>query len=428
MTTMFSRVRRSGVAAVALSSAIVLSACSGGGTTAGGGGGGEHGDSIEIFLTHPGNNALSPMEGVPPAVQAAVKAVNDAGGVKGRQLKLIECNNNLDAAQSMSCAQKAVDDDVVALVGQTDLSSADTLPILEAAGIPSVGLYSYNVPYDAESPASYPLNGGSAQGYLATPYVMQQKGLKSLVVQACEYPSCGAPASDMTKLGPLYGIDVKGTVNVMNAGMPDYSPVATKTKSFAPDTVVQIIAPGTATGAARASAGVGFNPQYVANQQSVGEREIAAAEGLFKNTLLVGAFPSPRSQDIPISKQYATEMGAFNNGQTAQEWLDSVVFTTSAFNAFNGWLSVHALAAAIELIPGDEVTASTLTKVLNDRTTKIDLFGLGDWTPGVPGPSPYPRFTNMTTYVMYSDENSRLQTDMGIKPFDAHPMVEQLGR
>jgi ABC-type branched-subunit amino acid transport system substrate-binding protein len=406
----------------ALAAVTLTTACAGGGNTPSADNAGLDGDPIKIFVTYPGDNPLSPMPEIPDAAKAAVKAINEAGGVKDRPLELIECNNNFDPAQALDCARQAVSDGVVALVGQTDISTLDTLPVLEAGGIPSVGLYSYNNPIDGQSPASYPLNGGSGQAYLALPQVMKDSGLTSLVIQTCEYPSCVTPAADLTTMGPDYGVDVKGTIEVLNAGLPDYSPVATKTKSLDPEAVVQIISFGPSVAAARAAADIGFEPQYIGNQQSMGEREIADGEGLYTGILLSGPFPSPRTQELEISKQYVAERAAYD-GVSADQWLEELEMTNASFNEENAWLAVHAFAEAAALIEGDEVTSETLTAVLNDPATSIPLYDLTTWTPGVPGAEPYPRYTNMTNWVMVADDNGQLQT-ADIEPFDVVPLLE----
>lgn len=73
------------------------------------------------------------------AVQGAVNAVNDNGGVDGRPLELIVCADKGDANIAAACGRQFVDEGVVAVVGSAGRFSANWFPITAAAGIPFVG-------------------------------------------------------------------------------------------------------------------------------------------------------------------------------------------------------------------------------------------------------------------------------------------------
>ncbi len=104
--------RSRGLAAiVAVVSLVSLAAC-GSGSGSGGSGG-----SIEImsFGTTSSSSGSNAPEG-DVAIRAAIKAVDDAGGINGRKVTVVSCNDQADPNQAATCARQAVSDKVAAVV------------------------------------------------------------------------------------------------------------------------------------------------------------------------------------------------------------------------------------------------------------------------------------------------------------------------
>ncbi|MGC0237805.1 hypothetical protein [Arthrobacter sp. SD76] len=121
-------------------------------------------------------------------------------------------------------------------------------------------------------------------------------------------------------------------------------------------------------------------------------------------------------------QKYIQDRGA-HAGVTGEEWIADAVLDTSWNNDINAWLSVYALAKAVELIPGDDVTAKTLTDTLNASDTSIDLFGFQTWTPGVAGPAGYERMPQMVSY--FNEIKGGKIAAMDLAPFDLVPMLNK---
>jgi branched-chain amino acid transport system substrate-binding protein len=74
------------------------------------------------------------------AAEAAVEYVNtELGGAAGRPLKLETCVTDGSPEQSSACANELLEKDPVAFVGETELGTAGSVPIIEQAGVPFVG-------------------------------------------------------------------------------------------------------------------------------------------------------------------------------------------------------------------------------------------------------------------------------------------------
>jgi hypothetical protein len=96
---------------------------------------------------------------MPALARAYARWVNAHGGIKGRTLKVLTCNDHNDAVDAAHCADRAVEENAVAVVGSYSQYGDEFLPELEGAGIPYIGGYGITSA-EFTSPLSYPVNGG----------------------------------------------------------------------------------------------------------------------------------------------------------------------------------------------------------------------------------------------------------------------------
>ncbi|AOR37275.1 hypothetical protein BFF78_23800 [Streptomyces fodineus] len=97
--------------------------------------------------------------GMPAMAYAYAKWINAHGGVNGRKLKVLTCNDHNDSVGAAKCARYAADENVVAVVGSYSQFTDSYSAPLEGAGIPYIG--GYGVTNDEfTGQLSYPVNGG----------------------------------------------------------------------------------------------------------------------------------------------------------------------------------------------------------------------------------------------------------------------------
>src|SRR5215218_1214059 len=107
---------------------LALSACGGG---AGAGTGTGANDTIKILQVAPYESQTTSLPFMKTAAQAAVEEINAAGGVKGRKLELLTCNEKQDPNEALKCAQKAAREKATAVVGSLTTFGAQVMPVLE---------------------------------------------------------------------------------------------------------------------------------------------------------------------------------------------------------------------------------------------------------------------------------------------------------
>ncbi|WP_431959524.1 ABC transporter substrate-binding protein [Actinacidiphila sp. bgisy160] len=114
---------------------------------------------IVVMTWAPQNTDATNMPGMPAMAKTFAKYVNARGGVAGRELKVITCNDHNNSRGAGDCAQRAADEGAVAVVGSYSQYGSAFTSTLEAEGIPYLG--GYGITQDEfESPLSYPVNGG----------------------------------------------------------------------------------------------------------------------------------------------------------------------------------------------------------------------------------------------------------------------------
>ncbi|MFF7858670.1 ABC transporter substrate-binding protein [Streptomyces sp. NPDC007904] len=121
---------------------------------------GDSGDGpITVMTWAPENTDTTNKPGMPAFAQAYARWVNGRGGLDGRTLKVLTCNEKNDSVGAARCARRAVKENAVAVVGSYSQHADSFLPTLEGAGIAYIGGYGITTD-EFTSPLSYPVNGG----------------------------------------------------------------------------------------------------------------------------------------------------------------------------------------------------------------------------------------------------------------------------
>ncbi|MFF8832454.1 ABC transporter substrate-binding protein [Streptomyces sp. NPDC015131] len=144
------------LAAAAVGSAALLAGC---GVIPGATGGSR--EPLTVMTWAPDKTRATNMPGMPAMGQAYARWANSRGGIGGRELRVLTCNEGNEPAGASACARRAVREGVVAVVGSYSQFGRAFMPQLEAADIPYIGGYGLT-DEEFKSPVSYPVNGGQA--------------------------------------------------------------------------------------------------------------------------------------------------------------------------------------------------------------------------------------------------------------------------
>ncbi|GAA2425116.1 ABC transporter substrate-binding protein [Streptomyces macrosporus] len=117
--------------------------------------------TVTVMTWAPQGTKATNMPGMPAMAEAYARWVNATGGINGRTLRVLTCNDHNDSVRAARCAHRARTEGAVAVVGSYSQHGRTFMAALESAGIPYIGGYGIT---DEEftSPLSYPVNGGLA--------------------------------------------------------------------------------------------------------------------------------------------------------------------------------------------------------------------------------------------------------------------------
>lgn len=114
---------------------------------------------VVVMTWAPEDTGATNMPGMIAMAQAFEHYVNDTGGLNGRKLKVLTCNEHNDSVAVSQCVQQAADAHAVAVVGSYSEEGSTFSTALESNNIAYLG--GYGITQDEfQSPLSYPVNGG----------------------------------------------------------------------------------------------------------------------------------------------------------------------------------------------------------------------------------------------------------------------------
>ncbi|MFJ3232354.1 ABC transporter substrate-binding protein [Streptomyces sp. NPDC086787] len=329
-------------------------------------------DPIKVMTWAPENTDATNKPGMPAMARAYAKWINAHGGINGRDLTVLTCNDHNDGITAARCAQRAVDENVVAVVGSYSQYGDSYLPVLQTAGIPYIG--GYGVTNDEfTSVTSYPVNGGQ-------PSLLA--GLGEALAGRCGRVALVRPDSIAgDELAPLLDSGLKAgghpaaddqpaAENATEYGGPSQQALTAATKDPThKGCVVPALGDRTDTfmdsfrrdredyRAVRTATVLGNVDQTVINRTG-------GAHGPYEGAYISGWYPVTSDPRWDRMKKVINEQ-AF--GDNRIDPADTGVQTT--------WIAYTVLKGALERLAGQEVTARSVRNTL-DHGLKVDTDGL----------------------------------------------------
>ena len=258
------RLAKAMVAMVALSLAVA-----GLGGTAGAGGK-VTGEPVKIgVITSVGVSGID-LPTLEEGAQAAAEYVTkELGGIAGRPVEAIVCNDKSDPAQDAVCAQKFIDEGVIAITGLGPTWGDNGLPITAAANIPFVGLPISNAEFI--NPSSYPMTGGSASAFPALAKYFLDKGVKKAAIIYADL-AAGKLAADALLGDPLIAGGVEVVAIPEKVGAPDFTPAVVQANAGDPDVIFMLFSGPDCVRILQAAGQVGVNASMAGAGSCVEEK------------------------------------------------------------------------------------------------------------------------------------------------------------
>jgi branched-chain amino acid transport system substrate-binding protein len=378
-------------AATSASSGTSTAASASSGTTA-------TGSPIKIGNISPVSGVLA-YPGVAAAVKAAVRDVNDHGGIAGHPIDLIFCDEASDPNKAAACARTMVSNHVAATVGDFSPTGEQNItPILAAAKIPQIGTFAFSTALS--DPYNFLLVGAQPGVDAASAYQAKLAGKKwgaavlDLAISQAytKYFGSVAASSGATMTvakSPITATDVSSSASTLAAAKPDI--------------IILLTTGQQATQIALDAKQLGYTGKFVVDLQAYSASTVGQIAPVAGQTVFASQLPPvSASTQYPALNQFFSDMKAeAASGDSAAEVTPKFVQDSTV----DGWLAVIAL----QKIAG-AASATTSSAILTAfRSAKNVPLGLvASWTPNKPGPAAFPRISNTTYYFEKLDSSGAL--------------------
>jgi len=362
------------------------------------------GEVVKIGLISPidSPNVSNPLDEL--TLNAAVDYWNNQGGAgaNGVTIEGVVCDSRGDANGEVACARELVEEGVVATVGDlTFVNPAAAVEVLEAAGIPRIGLSTGDQAQFGSS-VSFPVSAGPIAEMVTAAVGLVEQGAETVVVVSVETPTAGALLELIR--GPFAdaGLEILSRVPVTESAT-DYSPYVAEAQRSDPDAVMVIT--GEAQAAQFVAASAQLNAQYTIAglTPSFSLDTLRDHKDLMKDAVLVNSLPYPtvnNGKAFPGLKTFFKAMKASGESELAPKKL-----VPSSLRVWMGVLGFVRVTA--------DVTEFSNTSVVEALGTvqEVDMDGLiPPWTPSTPGYSVFAAISNHFVYIM-SFNGKNLVTD-----------------
>lgn len=328
--------------------------------------------------------------------QAAAAGVNARGGIGGKDVEIVFCNESLDPNKGRACVRDLIKQDITAMTGMSvSTMEADAVKMLNEAGIANLGSFTYGAA--TSDPNSYLLNGGHD--------FVQAASIKAGVDQAGPqqvWVPFDVPLNQAYNTLYAAGLPVAGGELVDTVRAPptttDMAPIASQVAKSGADVMNPQMAGSLLINLAKTLHQLGWDGRWVTSDTGFVDADLDLfPDGWLDRGIFVGFFPPmSAAADYPGLMQLKEDFTlAKQDGVKNVPATDRFVRGV-AVNAY------FAVIAAAQVADQAGVTDSESFKKAMDAAENIDLGGvMAPWNPNASASKSSPRVSNGAMYVYH---------------------------
>lgn len=296
------------------------------------------GEPVKVMTIAPTETQVSDIPEVPAAVRAAADGLNQRGGIGGRPVEVVYCNDRNDPNEAAGCARQAVEEGVVAVVGAYSLAGSDrVIPVLEDAEIPYINPVVLGAD-DTSSPVSFLMTGDVIANFVGCGVALADAGATK--VKAIRLDVAAAAQSEaFVDMGLASGgLELEGAVPVP-PGTTDVTPFVASALEDDTDGIVIIDTIQAVQQYLTSMQQTGVDLEevkvctiYDALPETAVEDLGDAADGVY----VTSAFPTRSDEVGGLMAQFLADMDAKGDDVPRND------------HAINGWLGMELLSRVAE--------------------------------------------------------------------------------
>lgn len=324
------------------------------------------------------------------AAEASVAAFNKRGGVGGRCMKLMSCDDKADPNAATDCARSIIASKSVASVNDT--TSAGDVAVKDLyleANYPRVGLSPGTPDYSAA--VSYNLGGGGLGTTFEMIPPLLKAGKKNIAAIHVDLPAFAAAVGLITGIIEAGGGKLVADIPVP-AGTTNYDQFILSAEQAGADGIMMPLGDKESIQVMKAASGLGSKLAFSVSLGTFNQKAVQDLGDLGKQMVFNAEVP-PATVDpaqFPAMKQILDDLGATNVPELKPELVES--------SSIRSWLAVYAFVTVMGKTDVANITRESVTTAFN-AATDIDMLGLQPkWTPNKPSPGVFTRISNPTYY------------------------------
>ena len=292
-----------------------------------------------------------------------VRLVNEAwadyvneelGGINGRPLEVISCDDEGDPGKTVQCVQDLIDDGVIAFVNNSSLAfGANALPIMEAEGLPNIGGWPVSPP-EYNSELNYPTTPGASGSYPSLATYLASQGAKSLALVFTDTPSGQGVNDSIQQLWDDLGGEKYVGVS-FDPTAADFVPTLTRVKDVNPDGVIFAVGEGAAGRMFQAAQVVGLDATLAATATAATQAVFDSAGDAVDGVLFAMAVLPPdleANDDVEkyrdVMEQFAPDVELTNQSGVAAS---SMQYAVDVLSTIEGEITPAAIVKALQTPP-----------------------------------------------------------------------------
>lgn len=289
------------------------------------------GKPIPVLLlgtwTLPGGGGLPEVR---DSMLAGIDAINASGGIKGRPIKPIVCDDQNDPNRDAQCTQQAISQGIVASIGTSVATFGTVEPLFRNAHIASIGGTAADQSSTTSS-ISFPITAAVPGIFAGMPEALAQKGAKKV---ALIYPSdLGAASAALPKF-VQQGAAVAKISTARMVGIPlstsDYGPAVASALGDGADAIATYMPGNGQVKVIQAIRAANPNIPIAAGTFALLADQIKALGSTGNGVTVVGFGAQPTS-DVPAAQSYRADMSKYypNDALSDQEmaaWVSVQIF------------------------------------------------------------------------------------------------------
>ena len=333
-------------------------------------------------------NAAGPTyQNIANTAEAYAEYINARGGIGGRPLEVIVCDEMFDPAVAATCAREAVENDVVSIVGSFTFFAESIVPVVAESDITWFGPCCPITPSELTSPHSFPIGNQPMYAVGAVKRAIED-GCNSINAVIIDGAQIFIPPMEnaIAALGQSFGDTI-----ILPPTAQDYSAEVAQATTDA-DCVIGIISETSYITWNTAWSQSGTDARQYGPQGNLNEVSAAGNEEATNGDIIAGMYPDI-STDPWSEYRLALDEGGYDTSE-----LD--------YNSLGGmgtWAAFVGFTQIAEGIDG-EITAASFFEAASG-TSSLDLGGMvptldftQEWADGLEG---YERLFNRS--VVYSE-------------------------